>query len=225
MQIPAQQLPAALAKNIAPVYLISGDEPLQLGEAADAVRQAVKAAGYQIREVYSVETGFNWGELSYAASALSIFSEQKLLDLRLPSGKPGREGGKALVEYCQNLPDQTILLISAGKIASESLKARWYQAVDKIGVTVRVWPLEGKDLLGWLDRRLQNRGLSCDRSSLQLLASRVEGNLLAAAQEIEKLYVLNGPGRINSQTIQAKWLITLDTMFSNWLMRCWSVSR
>ena len=202
MQLKFNQLPSALSKAIAPVYFLSGDEPLQLGEAADAIRKAAQDAGYNIREVLTVETGFNWSELHYCAHALSLFSEQKLVDLRLPSGKPGKDGAKELFEYCQKIPDDTLLLISSGKVASSTLKSRWYQALDKAGVVIRVWPLEGDDLLNWLGYRLKQRGLQTDRSGLQALAVRVEGNLLAAAQEVEKLYVLNGPGTLQTQQIQ-----------------------
>lgn len=202
MQLRPNQLQVALNKNIAPVYFISGDEPLQLGEAADAVRKAAQQAGFQTREVLTVDTGFNWNQLSYSASALSLFSEQKLIDLRLPTGKPGKDGAKALVDYCQKIPEDTLLLISSGKVASATLKSRWYQALDKVGVMVRVWPLEADELLNWLGQRMKNRGLQTDRRGLQVLAERVEGNLMAAAQEVEKLYIANGPGTIQSQQIQ-----------------------
>jgi DNA polymerase-3 subunit delta len=202
MQLRSNQLQKALAKSITPVYFISGDEPLQIGEAADAVRKAAQKAGYQTREVLTVDSSFNWNELHYCSQALSLFSEQKLVDLRLPSGKPGKEGAKVLVDYCQKIPEQTLLLISSGKVAASTLKSRWYQALDKAGVVIRVWPLEGDELLTWLGQRMQSRGLQTDRKGLQVLAARVEGNLLAAAQEVEKLYVLNGPGSITSQQIK-----------------------
>lgn len=202
MQLHPTRLQKALSKNIAPVYFISGDEPLQLGEAADTIRKASHKAGYQTREVMVVETSFDWGQLSFVANSRSIFSDQKLIDLKLPSGKPGREGAKALVNYCQKIPEQTMLLISSGKIAAATLKSKWYQALDKVGIVVRVWPLEGDDLLDWLDQRMQKMGLQTDKLGLQILAERVEGNLLAATQELEKLYILQGKGNIKSQQIQ-----------------------
>lgn len=206
MQLKPEQLQASLAKRLAPVYFISGDEPLQLGEAVDAVRKAAQQVGYLTRDILTVETGFNWAELSYQANVLSIFSEQKFIDLRIPSGKPGKEGAKALVDYCQYMPNQTLLLISSGKLAASSLKTRWYQALDKTGVVMHIWPLEGDGLSAWLDRRMQSRGMQTDRQGLQTLAARVEGNLLAAAQEIEKLYVLNGAGTIQAQQIKEQVL-------------------
>lgn len=201
MRIRPEQLNAALQKGLAPVYLVSGDEPLQLGEMADAVRKAARQAGFETREVFSADTGFEWNELTVSADSLSIFADKKIIDLRLPSGTPGTEGSKALVAYCERLPEDTLLLITAGKLASASLKTRWFEALDKAGCVIQVWPLEGQDLIRWLQQRMQNRGLQAEAEGLRTLASRVEGNLLAAAQEIEKLYVLYGAGHLSNQQI------------------------
>lgn len=201
MWLKAEQLPAALAKQLAAVYFISGDEPLQQGEAADAVRLAAKNAGYENRELLSVDAHFNWLEFLQAADEMSIFSEKKIIDLRLPSGKPGMEGSKALVSYCDRLPEDTLLLITAGKLDKSAKKSKWVTTLEKHGVAMQVWPLEGSDLLQWLDKRLQRRGLNTNKQRLGLIASRVEGNLLAANQEIEKLYVLYGQGTLSEEQI------------------------
>ena len=201
MRIKPEQLTATLQKGLLPIYFISGEEPLQLGELADAIRKAAKQAGFENREILSVETGFEWSQLVFAADSMSIFADKKIIDLRLPSGTPGTEGGKALSNYCDRLPDDTLLLITAGKVAGSSLKSKWLEALDKKGLIIQVWPLEGQDLLGFLEQRLHQRGLSADREGLRILASRIEGNLLAAAQEIEKLYVLYGTGKLSSQQI------------------------
>ena len=201
MRLRPGQLGAALAKGLAPVYFISGDEPLQLGEAADAVRQAARNSGYDNREVFSVETGFIWSEFTASAGAMSIFSDQKIIDLRIPSGKPGKEGSKAIMDYCERLPEDTLLLITAGKLAGSALKTRWFQTLDKAGVVIQVWPLEGHDLIQWLQQRMQSKGLQVEKEGLKILASRLEGNLLAAAQEIEKLYILFGSGKLSIQQI------------------------
>ncbi|MEO1888270.1 MAG: DNA polymerase III subunit delta [Methyloprofundus sp.] len=201
MWLKAEQLPAALAQKLVAIYLISGDEPLQLGEAADAVRLAAKNAGYDNRELLTVDAHFNWLEFLQAADAMSIFSEKKIIDLRLPSGKPGMEGSKALVSYCERLPEDTLLLITAGKLDKSGKKTKWVTTLEKHGVAIQVWPLEGSDLLQWLDKRLQRRGLSTNKQGLSLIASRVEGNLLAANQEIEKLYVLYGEGTLSEEQI------------------------
>jgi DNA polymerase-3 subunit delta len=202
MQLKLGQIEAALKSKLAAVYFITGDEPLQVGEAADAVRAAVKQEGYTTREVFSVETGFEWGELQVSADSLSIFSDKKLIDLRIPSGKPGVEGSKAMVRYCQRLPEETILLITAAKIDKASLKTKWFQVLDEAGVVVQVWPLEGADLLQWLQRRAQKRGLHIEGGGIKALAVRVEGNLLAASQEIEKLYILHGNSAISKPMVE-----------------------
>lgn len=201
MWLKAGQLRTALDKQLAPVYLLSGDEPLQLGEAADAVRLAAKKAGYVTRELLTVDTSFNWGELLQAADAMSIFSEKKIIDLRLPSAKPGTEGSKALVNYCMKLPEDTLLLVTVGKLEKAAKKSKWVMALEQQGVAMQVWPLSGDDLLHWLQQRLKIKGLSTDQAGLRIIASCVEGNLLAAAQEIEKLYVLYGQGQLSEQQI------------------------
>ena len=117
MRIKPEQLNAALQKGLMPVYFITGDEPLQLGEMADAVRKAARKAGFENREIITAETGFEWNQLAFMADSLSIFADKKIIDLRLPSGTPGTEGAKALIAYCERLPEDTLLLITAGKMA------------------------------------------------------------------------------------------------------------
>jgi DNA polymerase III subunit delta len=201
MRIKPEQLSAALQKGLMPVYFITGDEPLQLGETADAIRKAARKAGFENREIMSAETGFEWNQLAFSADSLSIFADKKIIDLRLPSGTPGTDGAKALIAYCERLPEDTLLLITAGKLASGALKTRWLEALEKRGVVIQVWPLEGQDLIRWLQQRMQQRGLNAETDGLRLLASRIEGNLLAAVQEIEKLYVLYGSGNLSHQQI------------------------
>jgi len=201
MRLKPEQLAAALQKDLAPVYFISGDEPLQLGEMADAIRAAARKAGYDSREVLVADSGFSWNELMESAGSLSIFTDKKIIDLRLPTGTPGTEGSKALIDYCERLPEDTLLLITAAKTASASLKSRWFQALDKAGCVIQVWPLEGQDLIRWLQQRMQRRGLQAEAEGIRILASRIEGNLLAAAQEVEKLYVLYGPIQLSNQQI------------------------
>ncbi|TRW99058.1 DNA polymerase III subunit delta [Candidatus Methylobacter oryzae] len=201
MRLKPEQVVAALQKDLAPVYLVCGDEPLQIGEAADAIRAAARKAGYDSREVLVADAGFSWNALAESAGSLSLFADKKIIDLRMPTGTPGIEGAKALLSYCERLPEDTLLLITSPKIAGASLKARWFQALDKVGCVVQVWPLEGQDLLHWLQQRMQRRGLKAEPEGIKTLASRIEGNLLAAAQEIEKLYVLYGTGHLSNQQI------------------------
>ena len=203
MRLKGDQLGAALQKSVAPVYLICGDEPLQLGEAADEVRSAAKLAGYCTREVLSLDSGAEWRELTTEAGSLSIFSEKKLIDFRMGSAKPGLEGGKVLLSYTQQLPEDTLLLLTAGKIESSAQKSQWFQALDKVGVVVQVWPLQGAELLQWLQRRAERKGMQMEAEAVKALASRIEGHLLAAAQELEKLYILHGKSRISRAMVEA----------------------
>lgn len=202
MRLKLEHLAADLQQKLRPVYLLCGDEPLQLGEAADEIRSFAKAAGYTVREVLTVESGFDWNQLLLEADSLSVFAEQKIIDLRLPSGKPGTEGSKALIEYCKNIPAETILLISSGKLASQTQKSRWFQTLDKAGAVIQVWPLQGRELIQWLQHRSRKKGMQIAQEGLNLLASRIEGNLLAAAQEIEKLFILHGTTMISVQDVE-----------------------
>ncbi|MGZ8189002.1 MAG: DNA polymerase III subunit delta [Methylosarcina sp.] len=201
MRLKPEQLDQHLKQGLAPVYLVSGDEPQQLGEMGDAIRAAGKKAGYETREIFSADTGFDWSYLTVCAGTSSIFSDKKLIDLRLAAATPGGEGSKALMLYCRHLPEDTLLLITTGKLSGDSLKSRWFQAVDKAGVVIQVWPMEGQDLIQWLRQRLQRRGLHADTEEIKLLAAMTEGNLLAAVQEVEKLYVLYGSGQLGAQQI------------------------
>lgn len=198
---PEQAAQHLRGKKLAPVYLVSGDEPQQIAEIADAIRKAAWEAGYLEREIFSQDTGFSWHDLPAAAYATSLFTDRKVIDLRLPSGSPGTEGAKILTAYCERLPEDTLLLITTGKLAAASLKTRWFQALERAGVFIQVWPLEGEELLRWLQQRLERRGIHTDKEGLKLLAARIEGNLLAAAQEIEKLYILYGSGSLDAAKI------------------------
>jgi len=200
VKLSVEQLGEQLKKRLAPVYFLSGDEPLQLAEAADAVRQAARAAGYGNRELFYADTGFDWSTLQEATDSFSLFGEKRILDLRLPA-KPDKAAAAALVRYLERPAEDAVLVVSSAKITGAEQKSRWYQAVDRIGVVVQVWPLEGEQLLRWLDRRLNAKGVLADKSGVRILTARVEGNLLAAAQEIEKLHILYGKGKIDDDQI------------------------
>ncbi|MCK5831176.1 MAG: DNA polymerase III subunit delta [Methylococcales bacterium] len=203
MRLKLGQLEGALKNKLAAIYLVTGDEPLQVGEAADAIRLAVKKEDYLTREVLSTDTsGFDWNELGQTADSFSIFADKKLIDLRIPSGKPGKEGAKALVRYCQSLPEDTILLITSSKLDKSSLNTKWFKAIEQAGIVIQIWPLDGADLIQWLQQRAQKRGLQIEIDGIKALASRVEGNLLAASQEIEKLFILHGNSAISMQSVE-----------------------
>ncbi|HHI93517.1 MAG TPA: DNA polymerase III subunit delta [Gammaproteobacteria bacterium] len=203
MKIFPDKLEAQLKNALLPVYFFSGDEPLQLGEAADAVRRHAREQGFSEREVMHVEKGFDWNELLVASNAMSLFAEKRVIDLRLPSGKPGKDGGAALAEYAGRPPEDTVLLISSGKVDKRSQSAKWYKALDNVGVTLQVWPVEAAEMPRWLEQRLRSRGLQPDRDAVRIIAERVEGNLLAAAQEVDKLVLLNGTGPLSAGQVEA----------------------
>ncbi len=202
MNVYPDKLPALLKKSIAPIYLIHGDEPLQMREALDAVRAQVKAEGYLEREVLDVTPEFSWDQLQSSADSLSLFASRRLLDLRLPSGKPGKSGSQALRDYAQRLPEDTVLLISSGKLERNTLKGAWFKALDAIGVSVPVREIPQNQLPQWLNQRLLQRGLHFSATAIALLVERVQGNLLAAMQEVEKLELLYGKGEISIEQIE-----------------------
>jgi DNA polymerase-3 subunit delta len=203
MRLYPDRLQDTLAQQLAPAYLISGDEPLQLGECADAIRAAARVAGYVSRTVMEAGRGFDWHQLGAEAAAFSLFAERKIIDLRIPSGKPGAEGSKAIVAYCDNPPPDALLLLTLPKIDRQQQNSKWFKAVDALGVVIQVWPIEAQRLPAWIERRLLAAGIRPTPDALQMLADRVEGNLLAARQEIEKLALLYGEGTLDTEQLAA----------------------
>lgn len=203
MRLRSDQLTAHAARPLLPIYLVSGDEPLQLNEAVDALRAAARKQGFTEREVLEVETGFDWSALAAAGSSLSLFAERKLIELRLPSGKPGDAGAKALSAYAAAPSPDNLLLISCGKLDKQQQKSKWFTALESAGAVIQIWPVEPRALPVWVRQRLQARGLQPTPEAAQLLAERVEGNLLAAAQEVEKLALLHGAGPLDTDQVRA----------------------
>lgn len=202
MRLYPEKLADHLQQKLLPVYVVSGDEPLLLQECCDQIRQKARAEHCNEREI--IEGGvsnFNWQDILHSASNMSLFAHRKLIELRLPSGKPGAEGSKALCEYLDIASGDDVLLIVSGKIDKQSLNSKWYRALDKAGVTVQVWPVDAKSLPRWLQQRVRNAGMSIDDDALQLLCERMEGNLLAAVQEVDKLKLLTAGSRITVQTV------------------------
>lgn len=202
MRLYPEKLADHLQQKLLPVYLVSGDEPLLLQECCDQIRQKARAENCNEREI--IEGGvsnFNWQDILHSASNMSLFADRKLIELRLPSGKPGAEGSKALCEYLDIASGDDVLLIVSGKIDKQSTNSKWYKALDKAGVTVQVWPVDAKNLPRWLQQRVRNAGMSIDDDALRLLCERMEGNLLAAVQEVEKLKLLAADSKITMQTV------------------------
>jgi DNA polymerase-3 subunit delta len=201
MQLKPEQLEKHLQKSLAPVYFISGDEPLRVLEAADAVRARARQEGFAERDVLTVQPGFDWNSLSSAAGNLSLFSERRVVDVRLPTGRPGDAGAKALRAWAEQPPEDTVLLVTAGKLDAAARKSKWVQALAKAGVVVFVWPLDASQLPAWIRARMRQHGLQPAEAAVALLAERTEGNLLACMQEIEKLYLLQGAGPVDAGDI------------------------
>lgn len=203
MRVYPDRLDEHLASGLAASYLVSGDEPLQLGECADAIRHAARASDHATREVIEAGGGFDWQQLTSEASAFSLFAEKKVIDLRIPGGKPGAEGSRALIAYCNDPPPDTLLLVTLPKIDRQQQNSKWFKALDKLGVTIQVWPIEPTRLPSWIENRLKHAGIKPSREAVRMLADRVEGNLLAARQEIDKLLLLHGEGPLDADQLAA----------------------
>jgi len=187
---PEQLAGQAGTQPLAPVYLIAGPELLRVIEAADAVRAKVRAEGIGEREVFDADgRDFDWSQLSSSFNAPSLFSSRRLVEVRLPSGKPGKEGAQVISDFCARPPDDVVLLITAGEW-SKAHQGKWTEAVSRTGVLSVAWAIKPHELGDWIERRLRAKGLRADPAAVQRLSERVEGNLLAAAQEIDKLALL-----------------------------------
>jgi DNA polymerase-3 subunit delta len=202
MRLKAEQLDNALQQSLQAVYLVHGDEALLVEEAADKIRQQARQAGANDREVWHVEGRFDWSQIKWQEQSLSLFASQRLIEIRLPSGSPGKEGGEALRQFAAEPPQDITLLIISGKIDNRSQKAKWYSELDKLGVTLPVWPVDAQQLPRWVAQRMQQKGLNSDINIATLIAERVEGNLFAAAQEIDKLVLLADKGEIDKTLIE-----------------------
>jgi len=203
LKLNADSLPRHLEGELLPVYLVSGDEPLLAGEAADALRARARARGFSEREVLYMDRGADWNAARAAASALSLFASRRLIEIRLPSGKPGVSGGRALVEIVAGLSADTLLLILTGRLDRESQGAEWVRAVEARGAWIPIWPIGAERMVAWLQGRCRRLGLAADPEALELLADRTQGNLLAAQQELEKLQLLHAGERITAARVLA----------------------
>jgi DNA polymerase-3 subunit delta len=209
MQIRAEALAAQLTKGLKPIYTVFGDEPLLAQEAADAIRAAARAQGYGERKVFTVSGAyFDWGPVLGAAQALSLFAERQLIEIRIPSGKPGKDGSEALQRYCERLPDDVVTLVQLPKLDKTQLGSAWFTALDATGATVRVDPVERRALPQWIAQRLNAQGQRVEEGeagqrTLAFFSDRVEGNLLAAHQELQKLALLYPAGELLFEQIES----------------------
>lgn len=201
MQVRTEQIEEHLRHSLAPVYLVAGDEPLQVMEAADAVRKAAMGRGFVERDVLVVDAQFDWGALYDAAGAFSLFADKRLLDVRMQTCKAGQAGTKALQHYLDTPPSDKVLLIQTGRLDKACKSAAWVKKIEQIGVLVQVWDLSPAQTLAWVARRMRAVGLQPDNEAVRYLTERVEGNLLAAVQEIGKLVLLFGNRPLGAEQI------------------------
>ncbi|MEY3790234.1 MAG: hypothetical protein RLZ09_1070 [Pseudomonadota bacterium] len=207
MQVRAEALDAHLEKSLASLYVIASDEHLLAMEAADRIRKKARSTGFSEREVLIVDRYFKWGELTSTQQSMSLFGDKKLIELRIPTGKPGKEGGQALQDYAANCAaaataDDTLTLITLPKLDWAAQKSAWVTALQRAAVYIDIPVVERPQLANWIGQRLAAQGQSADKLSLDFMVERVEGNLLAAHQEIRKLGLLYPEGRLSAEQVQ-----------------------
>jgi DNA polymerase-3 subunit delta len=202
VNLDSEQLARHLERQLAPLYLVYGEEALLVLEAADRIRAAARRKGYSEREVLIAEPGFEWRRLQASGASLSLFATQRLIELRIPGSGPGVEGAEALSTHAGSLPPDTLTLITVGKLDGRARKSAWFTALEAAGVAVHAQKVTVDRLPQWLAGRLGNQGHQVDEATLEYLAARVEGNLMAAHQEVQKLALLFPPGRITLEDIK-----------------------
>ncbi len=202
MQIDSDRLPELLRKGLVPVYLVCGDEPLLVDECCEAIRDAARAADYAERHVTIVGSGFDWNDLLLSTQSLSLFSRARLLEVRVPSGKPGEHGARILSQLAARPPADTILLVVTGKLDKQAREGGWAKSLEQAGALVTVRSLDAQHLPGWIEHRMALRGLHAEPGVADLLAYHMEGNPLAAAQEVDKLALLYGDGMVRTADLE-----------------------
>ncbi len=202
MRITTEKLPLHLKNNLARLYVVYGDEPLLALEAADRIRARAREAGHIEREVLTAEQRFDWTQLRVSSQSQSLFATRRVLELRIPGGKPGNDGGQALQSYAGNLPPDTISLIALPAIDWRAQKGAWFGALDAAGVMVEAEQVKRARLAAWLGGRLEAQGQTAAEDTLEFIAEKVEGNLLAAYQEVQKLALLFPPGVLAFEQIK-----------------------
>ncbi len=197
MAISTEELAQQLKRNSKTLFVVVGDELLLNLEAGDLIRQHAKELGCEERTILIADSRYDWSKLREEGQSLSLFSTKRLIDLRIPSGKPGKNGSEAITQFCENLPADTITLVSLPGLDRNTLKSKWYLALEKYGLIVQANKIYREQLPRWIAQRLQLQNQNADRDVLQMIADRVEGNLMAAHQEIQKLGLLLPAGKIN----------------------------
>ncbi len=202
MKISTRQLEGHLKRQMAPLYAVHGGEPLLALEAADRIREGARKSGCTEREIFFAEPGADWDKLAAGSANLSLFASRRLVELRIPTGKPGTEGARAIEGWCAKLPADAVSLVLLPELDWQQLKSKWFEAIDRAGVVVEAKPVTRDELPDWLAERLARQGQRASVETLEWLAERVEGNLLAARQEVEKLALLLPAGEITLAAIR-----------------------
>ena len=202
MQLRAEHLAAHLAKPLAALYLVHGNDPLLVAEAGDAIRATARAQGYAEREVLVAGQGFRWESLRLAAGNLSLFGAAKLVDLRIPNGKPGKDGGEALQRHAKAPPEGVVTLITLPELDWAAKKSAWFLALAQAAVTLELVAPERDQLPRWIAARLARQNQSAPPEALAFIADHVEGNLLAAHQELQKLALLHPEGALTLSQVE-----------------------
>lgn len=202
MQLRADQLEAHLQGGLRPLYVVHGDEPLLALEAADAVRTSARESGHTERTVLVVERGFDWSQLAMSAAGMSLFGDKKLLELRIPGGKPGTDGAAALEAHCRDLAPDVVTLVTLPRLDRQGQNSAWFARLSEAGVVINVYPVDRPRLPQWIAGRLARQKQRADAEALEFLAEAVEGNLLAAHQEIQKLGLLHPAGELSLDQVR-----------------------
>jgi len=203
VKISANQLAQHLGNSLLPCYLVSGDEPLLVQEALDAIRQKARNDGFESRDLHVATTGFDWQELNASAGNLSLFAEKRIIELQLPTGKPGRVGSATIVDMIAQAGTDILFIVRTPKLDRNTAASKWAKALESAGALVQIWPINPRELASWIQTRMRAAGLQPDREAVRLIADRVEGNLLAAQQEIEKLRLICGEGPVSASDADA----------------------
>jgi len=201
MKLRPEQLAGQLRQGLSHLYLLTGDEPLLVEEARSAIFNAARQAGFSEHQRMEVDAGFHWDRLREEAGSLSLFAEQRLLDIRIPSGKPGRDGGEALQQLTKGLGPALMAVITMPRLDAATQKTKWFKALEKEGLHLAFWPVDAASLPGWISRRARSVGLQLDGQAARFLADQVQGNLLAASQEIEKLALACPAGPVSLEAV------------------------
>lgn len=201
MKIQANQLSSHLIKSLAPCYLVTGDEFLLVGEALESIREKARECGFTSRELHVAAAGYDWDALTASTGNFSLFAEQRIIELRLPTGKPGKAGSAAIIDLVEQSGPEILFIVTGPKLDRSSSASKWAKTIDQKGVLLPLWPIGVRELPGWIANRMRSAGLQPDRDAVTLIADRVEGNLLAAQQEIEKLRLILGEGKVSAEAV------------------------